>query len=66
MTANSKIEPRAAECGSTELEQTTRVSCDDCQGTGLVDEAPCETCVGTGTKSIRTKVSAARCLPGED
>jgi DnaJ-class molecular chaperone len=65
MTTNSS-EPYKGECGSTELEQTTRTPCDDCQGTGLVGDAPCEACVGSGTKTIRTKVSAGRCLPAND
>jgi DnaJ-class molecular chaperone len=64
--SNSDGEPFAGECGSSELEQTTRVPCDDCQGTGLVGDAACETCIGSGTKTIRTKVSVSRCLPDDE
>jgi DnaJ-class molecular chaperone len=65
VSTTSNDESYDGECGSTELDQTTKVTCDDCRGTGLVDEMPCEACSGTGTKVVLTKVSAARCLPAD-
>ena len=40
-------------------------TCEECDGTGLIDDDPCEKCAGRGTEDIRTKVSCSRCLPGD-
>lgn len=63
MTTDSAKEPCPDCCDTGQLEVTETKTCEECDGSGEVLEAPCEKCAGSGTDVITTKVACSRCFP---